>query len=122
MARVYLTPSEDQARLRRLLRIPDGLEEDNYVAGSRHDWHTQRHEGEPICQLGMWRTRDRMKVLYVEELSDQHLAHCIRFARTKSQHALKLGELVEELNRRAMDKVLEKEAPWLTFTISGSIE
>jgi hypothetical protein len=65
------------------------------------DWHFQRNEQEPRCSADQWRTRQRDEVLFISEMSDQHLGHCIRFASTKKQHASRLSFLLEEKARRA---------------------
>ncbi|AEI71142.1 hypothetical protein [EBPR siphovirus 5] len=64
------------------------------------DWHAPQHMDEPLCSADQWRTRDRMVVLYVSEMEDRHLRHCIRFASTKPQHRSRLGELLAEAERR----------------------
>jgi hypothetical protein len=59
-------------------------------------------EAEPRCAADQWRQRDRSKILYISEMSDQHLGHCIRFATTKPQHKSRLGELLAERKRRVL--------------------
>lgn len=66
-------------------RIPDPL---------ARDWHSQRSEDEPRCAADQWRERERSRVLFISEMSDRHLTHCIRFASTKPQHASRLKTLL----------------------------
>lgn len=65
-----------------------------------NDWHAQRSSEEPRCFADQWRTRDRAEVLYISEMSDRHLSHCIRFAKTKPQHRSRLTYLIEEQSKR----------------------
>lgn len=70
---------------------------------SEKDWHSQRSEDECRCSADQWRTRDRAKVLYISEMSDSHLSHCIRFASTKRQHRSRLSVLLaERADRQAL--------------------
>ena len=64
------------------------------------DWHASRNDVEPRCGADQWRTRDRNVILYMHEMEDRHLKHCIRFASTKPQHASRLASLLEERRRR----------------------
>lgn len=67
------------------------------------DWHAQRHEDEPRCSADQWRQRDRSQILYISEMEDRHLGHCIRFASTKPQHRSRLaGLLAERAGRQAL--------------------
>ena len=63
---------------------------------SSQDWHMQRSEDEPRCSADQWRTRDRYEVLFISEMADSHLRHCIRFASTKPQHRSRLAQLLSE--------------------------
>lgn len=65
------------------------------------DWHTQRHEDEPRCAADQWRTRKRSEILFISEMSDRHLGHCIRFASTKPQHRSRLTSLLAECDARS---------------------
>ena len=65
------------------------------------DWHSQRSEDEPRCSADQWRTRDRSEVLFISEMADGHLGHCIRFASTKPQHRSRLVQLLAERANRA---------------------
>lgn len=71
-------------------------------APKEQDWHTQRGENEPRCSADQWRERERSRVLFISEMSDRHLGHCIRFASTKPQHRSRLSALLDE--RSARDK------------------
>lgn len=64
------------------------------------DWHRRRGSDEPPCGPAQWRTRDRMEVIDMTAMDDDHLGHAIRFASTKPQHASKLSALVAERDRR----------------------
>lgn len=64
------------------------------------DWHVARDEAEPRCGADQWRTRDREVLLYMHEMPDEHLQHCIRFASTKPQHASRLASLLAEQTQR----------------------
>lgn len=86
--------------------IPANFDPDRAPAGAR-DWHAARSTTEPRCGADQWRTRDRSEVLYMHEMADSHLGHCIRFASIKSQHASRLASLLAERRRR--DTVLRKE-------------
>ncbi len=63
---------------------------------SEKDWHSQRSNVECRCSADQWRTRDRDEVLFISEMSDRHLGHCIRFASTKPQHRSRLSALLAE--------------------------
>ncbi len=65
------------------------------------DWHAQRSDDEPRCSADQWRQRDRGQILYISEMSDSHLGHCVRFASTKEQHRSRLSALLAERDRRA---------------------
>lgn len=65
------------------------------------DWHAQRSEDEPRCSADQWRERERSRVLFISEMSDRHLGHCIRYAYTKPQHRSKLRALLDEDAARA---------------------
>lgn len=65
------------------------------------DWHTQRSNAEPRCSADQWRQRNRSQILYISEMSDRHLWHCIRFASTKEQHRSRLDALLAERADRA---------------------
>lgn len=65
-----------------------------------NDWHASRDESELRCGADQWRTKDRSEVMYMHEMADRHLGHCIRFASTKPQHASRLASLLEERARR----------------------
>ena len=67
----------------------------------KRDWHVHWNETEPKCGADQWRTRDRDVVMYMHEMEDRHLGHCIRFASTKSQHASRLASLLAERARRS---------------------
>lgn len=74
----------------------------NHLSDPREkDWHSPRTDDEPRCAADQWRTRDRAEVLFISELADSHLGHCIRFASTKPQHRSRLTGLLEERRRRA---------------------
>lgn len=60
------------------------------------DWHAQRSANEPRCSADQWRQRDRNQILYISEMEDRHLGHCIRFASTKPQHRSRLKGLLAE--------------------------
>ena len=64
------------------------------------DWHAQRSEGECRCAADQWRTRNRDEVMYISEMTDNHLGHCIRFASTKRQHRSRLPALLAERIKR----------------------
>jgi len=64
------------------------------------DWHAQRDDGEPRCSADQWRQRDRQQILYISEMEDRHLGHCIRFASTKPQHRSRLSALLAERSGR----------------------
>jgi hypothetical protein len=64
------------------------------------DWHAQRSEDEPRCSADQWRQRDRGQILYISEMADRHLGHCIRFASTKPQHRSRLSALLTERSAR----------------------
>jgi hypothetical protein len=66
-----------------------------------NDWHRAWNETEPRCGADQWRTRDREVIVYMHEMTDSHLGHCIRFASTKPQHASRLSSLLTERARRA---------------------
>jgi hypothetical protein len=68
------------------------------------DWHAQRTKDEPRCAADQWRTRDRAEVLFISEMSDQHLGHCIRFASTKRQHRSRWAALLAERAARNTTK------------------
>lgn len=72
----------------------------NVPSGVGADWHAQRHDAEPRCGADQWRTRDRSEILYMHEMHDRHLGHCIRFAMTKRQHASRLASLLAERAKR----------------------
>lgn len=61
-----------------------------------NDWHAQRSPEEPRCAADQWRTRDRNEVLFISEMTDSHLGHCIQFAATKKQHRSRLSQLIKE--------------------------
>lgn len=65
------------------------------------DWHAQRTTTEPRCGADQWRTKDRDVVMYMHEMEDRHLGHCIRFASTRRQHRSRLTSLLAERARRA---------------------
>lgn len=67
------------------------------------DWHTARDETEPRCAADQWRTRKRSEILFISEMSNYHLKHCIRFASTKPQHKSRLSALLSEQYRRALE-------------------
>jgi hypothetical protein len=72
----------------------------------QHDWHAARNQSEPRCGADQWRTRDRETIIYMHEMCDRHLGHCIRFASTKTQHASRLaGLLAERANREGKHNV-----------------
>jgi hypothetical protein len=68
---------------------------------SAKDWHAPRNDREPRCSADQWRTRDRYEVLFISEMTDSHLGHCIRFASTKPQHRSRLAGLLAERANRA---------------------
>ncbi len=76
----------------------------NRPSGVVADWHGQRTTNEPRCGADQWRARDREEILYMHEMTDSHLRHCIRFAKTKPQHASRLPSLLKEQNRRKHTK------------------
>ncbi len=65
------------------------------------DWHAQRGKNEPRAAADQWRTRDRNVVMFMSEMSDSHLGHCIRFASTKAQHRSRLNALLAERAARS---------------------
>lgn len=67
---------------------------------SVNDWHRQKYASEPRCSALQWRTRDRSIILFISEMTDKHLGHCIRFASTKKQHHSRLAELLRERSNR----------------------
>lgn len=67
----------------------------------KRDWHSQRTEEEPRCAADQWRTKDRSEVLFMSEMTDRHLGHCIRFASILQQHASRLGGLLAEKRSRS---------------------
>jgi hypothetical protein len=66
------------------------------------DWHANRSNSEPRCGADQWRTRDRSVVMYMHEMTDKHLGHCIRFSETKRQHTSRLASLLAEDARRRL--------------------
>lgn len=58
----------------------------------KNDWHFDVPETH-------WRTRDG-RVIVISEMEDDHLGHCIRFARTRKRHASRLRSLLAEKNKR----------------------
>jgi hypothetical protein len=76
-------------------RLPDPKE---------RDWHAQRSDDEPRCSADQWRERERSRVLFISEMSDRHLGHCIRFASTKPQHRSRLSCLLAERASRLTPK------------------
>lgn len=64
------------------------------------DWHAQLGDDEPRCAADQWRERERTRVLFISEMSDRHLGHCIRFASTKPQHQSRLNQLLAERTSR----------------------
>ena len=68
---------------------------------TRNDWHASRNEMEPRCGAEQWRQRDRECVLYMSEMDERHLRHCIRYASTKPQHRSRLTGLLAEASARA---------------------
>lgn len=72
----------------------------NRPSGVGDDWHAQWVEDEPRCGADQWRTRDRSEIMYMHEMTDRHLGHCIRFAQTKPHHASRLSSLLAEQKRR----------------------
>lgn len=73
----------------------------NLPTPSARDWHAPRNHTEPRCSADQWRTRDRSEVLFISEMTDSHLGHCIRFASTKEQHRSRLAGLLAERANRA---------------------
>lgn len=67
------------------------------------DWHAQRSDDEPRCSADQWRERERSRVLFISEMTDGHLGHCIRFASTKPQHRSRLAALLAERSTRSQD-------------------
>lgn len=67
------------------------------------DWHAQRGDDEPRCSADQWRERERTRVLFISEMSDRHLGHCIRFASTKPQHRSRLSGLLAERTSRSQE-------------------
>lgn len=74
------------------------------VSRGSKDWHVHRNDQEPRCGADQWRTRDRHVVMYMHEMTESHLGHCIRFASTKPQHASRLSSLLAERARRDSEK------------------
>lgn len=68
-----------------------------------NDWHVAL-PGEPPCGKDEWRTKDRMVVLPIRDMADQHLMHAIRFATEKRAHRWKHRELVAEWERRVREE------------------
>lgn len=64
------------------------------------DWHSQRSPDEPRCSADQWRERERSRILFISEMTDSHLGHCIRFASTKPQHRSRLTALLAERSAR----------------------
>lgn len=82
-----------------------GARSANHLPDPRtQDWHSQRNEEEPRCAADQWRTRDRNEVLFISEMTDSHLGHCIRFASTKPQHRSRLAGLLAERDSRLSGK------------------
>lgn len=72
----------------------------NLPEPKERDWHAQRSDDEPRCSADQWRERERSRVLFISEMSDRHLGHCIRFASTKPQHRSRLAILLAERESR----------------------
>ena len=64
------------------------------------DWHKHRSNREPRCGADQWRTKDRNEIMYMHEMTDSHLGHCIRFASSFPQHASRLASLLAERQDR----------------------
>lgn len=74
-------------------------------APKERDWHAQRSEDEPRCSADQWRQRDRSQILYISEMADSHLGHCIQFASTKPQHRSRLSALLAERANRVATRL-----------------
>jgi hypothetical protein len=85
-------------------RLEDANFDPHRARFGRVDWHAQRTTSEPRCGADQWRTKDREVVMYMHEMEDRHLGHCIRFASTKPQHASRLAALLAERSRRENEK------------------
>jgi hypothetical protein len=66
----------------------------------RENWHLAVDNEEPYCGPSDWRTKNRMVVVAMGDMSDHHLKHAIEFALKKPQHALKLPHLIWERSQR----------------------
>lgn len=69
-------------------------------AAAPTDWHRQIYASEPPCGVGQWRTADRMKVVKLKHISEQHLMRLTRFVLLKPQHFSKRDEVFREIKRR----------------------
>lgn len=86
--------TRDHARLK-------GERSNHHPTPEDGDWHAPRDEFEPRCSADQWRTRDRNTVIFISEMPDSHLGHCVRFASTKPQHRTRLAALLAESFKRA---------------------
>ena len=81
------------------------LRETYPAAGPRVvDWHATCQPGEPPCGSLQWRTKDRHKVIDIQQLTSTSLLSCIQWALTKPSHRSRLEALLDEQNRRDWEK------------------
>jgi len=77
-------------------KLAKGIASNHLPDPTARDWHAQRNEAEPRCAADQWRQRDRSTILFISEMSDRHISHCVRFASTKPQHQSRLSALLSE--------------------------